>query len=155
MVVFCSSSFQAGMFHNGKSFANTWEVKKITRLWKFLKLARFTRLLPRSSEKRPSSCQSCSPRSHIWKNRLRSCLCRMSHMIWWQCSLCKLLPSSVPCWTHSSGFFVFLFALVLAPVMWVPSPAGGASPRFHLYRRDDSKKWRDCLSKGAERFLCW
>lgn len=50
-------------------------------------------------------------------------------------------------------FFVCLFALVLAPA--VQYPAGGASPHFHLYRRDDSKKRRDRLSKGTERFLCW
>lgn len=123
MVVFCSSSFQAGMFHNGKSFANTREVKKPHKALEVPEISKIHKapspgvVTARSSEKRPSSCQSCSPRSHIWKNRLRSRLCRMSHMIWWQCSLCKCLPSSVPCWTHSSGFFVCLFALVLSPVM--------------------------------------
>lgn len=119
---FCSSSFQSGMSHNGKSFANT-RALEVPEISKFHKTPSPGDVIARSSEKRPSSCQSCSPRSHIWKNRLRSRLCRMSHMIGWQCSLCKLLPSSVPCGTHSSDFlFVCLFALVLAPAM--QSPAG-------------------------------
>lgn len=118
MVVLCSDSFQNVMAHNGKSFANTQEVKKPHKALGVPETSRIHKapfpgdVTAMSYEKRLSSCQSCLPRPHIRKNRLRSHLRRISHMVRWQCSLCKQAR-----YLAGHTLRVFLFALVLAPPM--------------------------------------